>query len=299
VLSLGGDDSIDLEPMLLWVIGHRQDPRPALVAAWHGYNFIGMSSLTAAGSFGRIGAMEECKTRKVFDALVQRRLRQSRVVVDEIDKWVATINTIRSQPLHAARARHPRASSSTSSPRSQSMRPTWCDCHATTPGDSRADPESQKTCIRSTPPTRTARAASPVHLPRVARRTQLGRLFPAQLDADASSAWRNSSRAENAARHLLAVSGNAKLAGRHEVLADDVTDERIARKRASDSGRALLLAVGSPGVGVVGAGAGPARRPPCDRSGPQIGWPISTSVREKAGSAPKRFAKLLFDSASR
>jgi len=63
------------------VIGHRQDhfARRLSSLLGTGYNFIGMSSLTAGWILSGASAQwKNAKPGKVFDALVQRRLRQSR-----------------------------------------------------------------------------------------------------------------------------------------------------------------------------------------------------------------------------
>lgn len=56
-----------------------------------------------------------------------------------------------------------------------------------------------------------------------------GRLFPAELDADALDRLAKLKPREMR-RVMLTAFGNAKLAGRHEVLADDVSDDRVLRK---------------------------------------------------------------------
>jgi ATP-dependent Lon protease len=56
-----------------------------------------------------------------------------------------------------------------------------------------------------------------------------GRLFPTELNADALDRIAKLKPREMR-RVLLTAFGNAKLAGRHEVVADDISEERIARK---------------------------------------------------------------------
>ena len=56
-----------------------------------------------------------------------------------------------------------------------------------------------------------------------------GKAFPPDLEADALDRLARLKPREMR-RVMLAAFGNAKLAGRHEVLADDITDERCARK---------------------------------------------------------------------
>ena len=56
-----------------------------------------------------------------------------------------------------------------------------------------------------------------------------GRLFPAELGAEALDRVATLKPREMR-RVMLSAFGNAKLAGRHEVLAEDVVEDRIARK---------------------------------------------------------------------
>jgi ATP-dependent Lon protease len=90
VLSLAGDDSLDLEPMLLLGdpgIGKTHFARRLSNLLGTGYNFIGMSSLTAGWILSGASAQwKNAKPGKVFDALVNGDYANPVIVVDEIDK---------------------------------------------------------------------------------------------------------------------------------------------------------------------------------------------------------------------
>src|SRR5262245_13651397 len=90
VLSLAGDDSLDLEPMLLLGdpgIGKTHFAKRLSSLLGTGYNFIGMSSLTAGWILSGASAQwKNAKAGKVFDALVNGDYANPVIVVDEIDK---------------------------------------------------------------------------------------------------------------------------------------------------------------------------------------------------------------------
>ena len=235
VLSLAGDDALDLEPMLLLGdpgIGKTHFAKRLSSLLGTGYNFIGMSSLTAGWILSGASAQwKNAKPGKVFDALVNGDYANPVIVVDEIDKvggdqqydplgslytllerdtacefidefadvkidasdvvWIATANNARSIP----------------EPILNRM-----NVYSIEPPDAEGS-RRIATCIY--------RELRDEH--------SWGRLFPADLDADALERL-SKLKPREMRRVMLSAFGNAKLAGRHEVLADDVSDERVARK---------------------------------------------------------------------
>ena len=89
-LCLSSDDPLDLEPILLLGdpgIGKTHFARRVAKLLGTGYNFVGMSSLTAGWILSGASAQwKNAKPGKVFDALVNGDYANPVIVVDEIDK---------------------------------------------------------------------------------------------------------------------------------------------------------------------------------------------------------------------
>src|SRR5512134_3268328 len=89
-LCLSSDDPLELEPILLLGdpgIGKTHFARRLSKLLGTGYNFIGMSSLTAGWILSGASAQwKNAKPGKVFDALVNGDYANPVIVVDEIDK---------------------------------------------------------------------------------------------------------------------------------------------------------------------------------------------------------------------
>jgi ATP-dependent Lon protease len=234
-LCLSSDDPLDLEPMLLLGdpgIGKTHFARKVAKLLGTGYSFLGMSSLTAGWILSGASAQwKNAKPGKVFDALVHGDYANPVIVVDEIDKaggdaqydplgslytllehdtarefvdefaevpidasdvvWIATANEARSIP----------------EPILNRVNVYEIDA---------PDAEGSLRIARSIYRELRNEHSWGRQFPEEASRATMERL--AQL------------KPREMRRVMLAAFGNAKLAHRHEVLPDDVSAERVARK---------------------------------------------------------------------
>jgi ATP-dependent Lon protease len=235
VLSLAGEDALDLEPMLLLGdpgIGKTHFARRLSSLLGTGYNFIGMSSLTAGWILSGASAQwKNAKPGKVFDALVNGDYANPVIVVDEIDKVGGDHQYDPLGSLYTLLERD------TASEFIDEFADVAIDASdvvwIATANDARSIPEPilnrmNVYSIESPDAEGSRRIASCIYRELRAEHSW-GRLFPDELDAEALDRVAKLKPREMR-RVLLSAFGNAKLAGRHEVQVEDVSEERIARK---------------------------------------------------------------------
>jgi ATP-dependent Lon protease len=235
VLSLAGDDSLDLEPMLLLGdpgIGKTHFARRLSALLGTGYNFIGMSSLTAGWILSGASAQwKNAKPGKVFDALVNGDYANPVIVVDEIDKVGGDHQYDPLGSLYTLLERD------TASGFIDEFADVPIDASdvvwIATANEARTIPEpilNRMNVYSIDPPdAEGSRRIASVIYRELREDHSWGRLFPTELAADALDRIARLKPREMR-RVMLTAFGNAKMAGRHEVLADDISDERIARK---------------------------------------------------------------------
>jgi len=235
VLSLAGDDSLDLEPMLLLGdpgIGKTHFARRLSSLLGTGYNFIGMSSLTAGWILSGASAQwKNAKPGKVFDALVNGDYANPVIVVDEIDKAGGDQQY---DPLGSLYTLLERDTASAFVDEFAEVAIDASDVvWIATANDARSIPEpilNRMNVYSIEPPdAEGSRRIASCICRELREEHSWGRLFPDELNADALDRVAKLKPREMR-RVLLTAFGNAKLAGRHEVLGDDISEERIARK---------------------------------------------------------------------
>ena len=234
-LCLSSDDALELEPMLLLGdpgIGKTHFARRVAKLLGTGYNFLGMSSLTAGWILSGASAQwKNAKPGKVFDALVNGDYANPVIVVDEIDKAggdqqydpLGSLYTL----LEHDTARE------------------FVDEFAEVPIDAsdvvwiatanhlHAIPEPILNRVNvyqiDAPDEDAARRIAAGIYRELRDEHAWGRAFPEQLAAAVLDRLARLKPREMR-RVMLAAFGNAKLAGRNEVLAADITEERVARR---------------------------------------------------------------------
>ncbi|GMV60165.1 AAA family ATPase [Betaproteobacteria bacterium PRO7] len=234
-LCLSSDDPLDLEPILLLGdpgIGKTHFARRLSKLLGTGYSFIGMSSLTAGWILSGASAQwKNAKPGKVFDALVNGDYANPVIVVDEIDKsggdqQYDPLGSLYTLLEHDTACEFVDEFAEVPIDASDVV---W----VATANDARSIPEpilNRMNVYMIDPPDAEGARRIAASIYRELRDEHAwGRQFPEALGADALDRLARLKPREMR-RVMLAAFGNAKLAGRSEVVADDITEERIAKK---------------------------------------------------------------------
>lgn len=234
-LCLSSDDAMELEPMLLLGdpgIGKTHFARRLSQMLGTGYTFVGMSSLTAGWILSGASAQwKNAKPGKVFDALVNGDYANPVIVVDEIDKAGADSQY---DPLGSL---YTLLESDTAAEFIDEFAEVPIDASdvvwVATANDARAIPEpilNRMNVYEIDPPDEegSRRIAAGIYAELRAEHAW-GRAFPPTPNDDVLDKVARLKPREMR-RVVLAGFGNAKLANRCEILPQDITDERIARK---------------------------------------------------------------------
>lgn len=234
-LCLSSDDPLELEPMLLLGdpgIGKTHFARRLSKLLGTGYTFVGMSSLTAGWILSGASAQwKNARPGKVFDSLVNGDYANPVIVVDEIDK---TGGDTQYDPLGSL---YTLLEHDTACDFVDEFAEVPIDASEVvwiaTANDARGIPEpilNRMNVYAIEPPDLegSRRIARSIYEELRAEHAW-GRAFPPQLAADALDRLARLKPREMR-RVMLAAFGNAKLAGRNEVRAEDVVEDRVAKK---------------------------------------------------------------------
>jgi len=234
-LCLSSDDPLELEPMLLLGdpgIGKTHFARRVSKLLGTGYNFIGMSSMTAGWILSGASAQwKNAKPGKVFDALVNGDYANPVIVVDEIDK---ASGDSQYDPLGSL---YTLLEHDTACDFIDEFAEVPIDASdvvwIATANDARGIPEpilNRMNVYAIEPPDLVAsgRIAQSIY-EELRNEHAWGRAFPPRLGAESLDRLARLKPREMR-RVLLAAFGNAKLEGRNEVLPEDVVEDRAARK---------------------------------------------------------------------
>ena len=234
-LCLSSDDPLDLEPILLLGdpgIGKTHFARRVSKLLGTGYNFIGMSSLTAGWILSGASAQwKNAKPGKVFDALVNGDYANPVIVVDEIDKAgsdtqydplgslytllehdtaIEFIDEFAEVPIDASEVVWIATANDVHSIPSPIL--NRMNVYMIDPPDSEGSRRIAR-CIYG----------------ELRGEHAWGRAFPEELNGETLERV-SKLKPREMRRTLLAAFGNAKLAGRDEIYPEDVTDDRVSRK---------------------------------------------------------------------
>jgi ATP-dependent Lon protease len=234
-LCLSSDDPLELEPILLLGdpgIGKTHFARRVARLLGTGYNFIGMSSLTAGWILSGASAQwKNAKPGKVFDSLVNGDYANPVIVVDEIDKaggdaQYDPLGSLYTLLEHDTAAEFVDEFAEIPIDASDVV---WI----ATANNAGSIPEPILNRMNvyeiDAPDEEGARRIARCIYDEMRTEHAWGRCFPDELDR-ASLDRIARVKPREMRRLMLAAFGNAKLAGRNEVLPEDVTDERVARK---------------------------------------------------------------------
>lgn len=234
-LCLASDDALDLEPILLLGdpgIGKTHFARRLARLLGTGCCFVGMSSLTAGWILSGASAQwKNSKPGKVFEALVNGDYANPLIVVDEIDKasgdhqfdplgsLYTLLETETAREFIDEFAEIPIDASEV----------VW----VATANEAGSIPEpilNRMNVYEIDPPDEegSRRIAQTVYR-ELRGEHSWGRLFPEDLQSDALERLARLKPREMK-RVMLAAFGEAKIDGRHEVLASDISDDRLARR---------------------------------------------------------------------
>ncbi len=234
-LCLSSDDPLELEPMLLLGdpgIGKTHFARRLSKLLGTGYNFIGMSSLTAGWILSGASAQwKNAKPGKVFDALVNGDYANPVIVVDEIDK---ASGDSQYDPLGSL---YTLLEHDTACDFVDEFAEVPIDASEVvwiaTANDARGIPEPilnrMNVYAIEAPDLEGSRRIAHSIYEELRAEHAWGRAFPPCLGADSLDRLARLKPREMR-RVMLAAFGNAKLDGRNEVLPDDIVEDRVARK---------------------------------------------------------------------
>jgi len=234
-LCIGSNDSIELPPMLLLGepgIGKTHFARKIAQLLGTGFGFVPMSSLTAGWVLsGASSQWKNAKPGKVFDTFLNGDYANPVIVVDEIDKAGGDTQYDPLGSLYTL-LEHDTAAE-------------FIDEFAEVPIDAsdvvwiatanhaRSIPEPilnrMNVYAIDAPDEEGARRIAKSIYEELRNEHAWGRAFPEQLGRESLDRLTRLKPREMR-RMMLAAFGNAKLAGRSEVLPEDVTEDRVARK---------------------------------------------------------------------